>query len=774
MIQDLEKQLRETELRKTGYYEKRTRHMDASGGTVFVNRLIEEDSPYLLQHAHNPVDWHAWGEEAFAAAVREDKPIFLSIGYSTCHWCHVMEAESFDNIEIARLLNRLFINIKLDREQSPDIDDYYMTGVQILSGHGGWPMSNFLLPDGRPFFAATYFPPAQFADLLQRIAQAWKQQRHELEKSAEGTVLNIERVLQGRKEVRAIELEKLLLAADRMLEREDSHYGGLAGAPKFPQEPLLHYFLDATIRGREERKMQFINRALSGMAEGGIYDQVGGGFHRYSTDSQWLVPHFEKMLYNQSQLVPLYLGAWRLTGRHFFLRVLVQTLDYVLREMQQPEGGFYSATDADSEEQEGLFFVWTLAELAETLDAEELQLAIDLYAPSEAGNFEGSNILTLERPMEEVCKDDPSGRLDARLDVMLGKLLAARQQRIAPLRDDKLIVAWSAAMATTLAWAGWELEQPRYIEAAKRAVDFMISHNYAGRKNLFRIYLGGEVSVTAQLEDYANLCEAVLTLFDITGEAGYLERALALLEDLLALFWNEESKGFYLGPEHRQGPVLARSSSAADGATLSSYGVAVDCIVSLLERLELVQEQPKNLRIELEARLQQAISAASGELVEFPAGHVTLLRAIRHHLEGSAMPIRYGAAGRLKISVRGKPQINLDVDKVQRVLQIQLSTAPGYHVTTELADNNQLVPWRVDLAANEQHWEIAATDLSREEPAGIDEDSGPFNERLLITVTLTSTDQPADLLAASMGVDLLVQVCSDSLCLQPERFSFRF
>ncbi len=773
MTQDREKKLREIEFRKAGQYEKRTRHVDAKGDPLFINRLIEEDSPYLLQHAHNPVDWYSWGEQAFSAALQEDKPIFLSIGYSTCHWCHVMEAESFDNIEIAKLLNQFFISIKLDREQFPDIDDYYMTGVQIISGQGGWPMSNFLLPDGRPFYAATYFPPGQFADLLHRIDQVWKQQRRELQQGAERTAQGIERILQGRKEVRDIELEKSLVVADRMLEREDLQHGGLAGAPKFPQEPLLYHFLDGACRERDLAKMRFIDRALNGMAEGGIYDQAGGGFHRYSTDSQWLVPHFEKMLYNQSQLVPLYLQAWHLTGKHFFLRVVRQTLDYVLREMQQPDGGFYSATDADSEEQEGLFFVWTLAELAEILDPDELQLAVELYAPSEAGNFEGANILALNRSHDAFCQQEPLAVFEARLDQMLGKLLAARQRRVAPLRDDKLIVAWSASMATSLARAGWELQQPQYLEAAKRAVDFMSKHNYVARKNLFRIYLGGDVSVPAQLEDYANLCAAMITLFDVTGDLEYLETAFMLMEDLLELFWNEESGGFYLGPQHEQGPALARSSSAADGATLSSYGMAVDCLVSLLERLELIKQQPENCRVELEGRLQQSIGAASAELVESPPGHVTLLRAIRHHLEGSIQPIRYGAAGRLKISARRNVETKRDQGDVQLVLQFRLSTVAGYHITTEAVDNDQLAPLLVEPAESEDHWEIAAIELAMDPEAGSDAETEPFGEHLLVTLTLKATDQAADLLAPSAGVDLSVQLCSDALCLQPERFSFR-
>jgi len=785
LSEELEKTLREIEDRKTGHYEKRTRHKDKAGNPLFINRLIREDSPYLLQHAHNPVNWYNWGEEAFAAAAGEDKPIFLSIGYSTCHWCHVMEAESFDNVEIARLLNKYFVCIKLDREQFPDIDDFYMTGVQIITGQGGWPMSNFLLPDGRPFYAATYFPPGQFIDLLSKISQLWNQQRVELEQGAERTAKGIQQVLQGRQEIRDIELGPVSAAADRMLQREDPELGGLAGAPKFPQEPLLYYFLDGAYRERSLRKLQFLDKALTRMAEGGIYDQVGGGFHRYSTDSQWLVPHFEKMLYNQSQLSLLYLRAWRLTGNAFILRVVRQTLDYVLREMQQPEGGFYSATDADSEEQEGLFFVWNLAELRELLRPDELELVVALYAPSEAGNFEGANILALNQSLESYSQGKPFNELESRLDQVLNKLLLDRQRRVAPLRDDKLIVAWSSAMATSLAWAGNELKEPRYLDAAIRAVDFIWANNYVAGRTLYRICLNGQVSIPAQLEDYANLCEALLALFDVTGESDYLQKASRLMQDMLDLFWNEESGGFYLGPQHAGGPMLARSSSATDGATMSAYGVAVQCLALLQERRYLLNALTDAQEIDYENRLQLAIKAASAELDEFPPSHVTLLRALKHHLEGSILPIRYGAEGRLKLIAHRIPENNDGDQSSQVLLQLRLSTLAGFHITTEVGDNPDLSPLRVEPDAEEKHWTVKDVEVIHMQDSGGADEAGllsrqfsqplsqHFSHELQLTVTLQSSGEVTDLFAGSIGIELCVQVCSDTVCFKPELFRLR-
>jgi uncharacterized protein len=341
--EQIEKRLREVEESKHGSYDKRTEHLDESGRGVFINRLIEEDSPYLLQHAHNPVNWYAWGDEAFAAAQATGKPIFLSIGYSTCHWCHVMEVESFDNSEVAAVLNEHFISIKMDREQYPDIDEVYMTGVQLMTGQGGWPMSNLLLPTGEPFFGATYFPAAQFIALLQQVVIAWDSKREELEASARQMQLGIGKILGDKQAVQELDADLRANTLQALFQREDRERGGLAGAPKFPQEPLLLFLLDQAAREQDPHALSFVDRALEGMGRGGIYDQVGGGFARYSVDEEWLVPHFEKMLYNQSQLGLVYLQAYRLTHKPFFLRVLTQTLDYVLRDMQRPSGGFYSA-----------------------------------------------------------------------------------------------------------------------------------------------------------------------------------------------------------------------------------------------------------------------------------------------------------------------------------------------------------------------------------------------------------------------------------------------
>ncbi len=378
-------------------YQPRTHHLSAGGQPHYTNRLILEDSPYLLQHAHNPVDWYPWGTEAFERAKAEDKPIFLSIGYSTCHWCHVMERESFEDLEVARLMNRYFVCVKVDRERRPDVDDFYMTAVQVLGQRGGWPMSSFLTPDGEPFFGATYFPPDRFADLLERVHAAWADQRGQLVSQARQVTERVRRVTAARGTAQELEVEVFARAVGDLQQSHDERLGGFGGAPKFPHEPELLFLLARSLRHGDREALAIAETSLDAMARGGIYDQVGGGFHRYSVDARWLVPHFEKMLYNQAHLARAYAAVYRLTVEPFHARVARQTLDYFLREMTDPEGGFYSATDADSSGGEGEFFIWTPDELRAALPAEDAELAIALWGVTAAGNFEGKNILHLPR-----------------------------------------------------------------------------------------------------------------------------------------------------------------------------------------------------------------------------------------------------------------------------------------------------------------------------------------------------------------------------------------
>ena len=768
----LEARLRAMEARKIGSYDPRTEHLDSHGNTLFINRLILEDSPYLLQHAHNPVNWYAWGEEAFAAAAAEAKPVFLSIGYSTCHWCHVMEVESFDNVEVGKLLNRDFISIKLDREQYPDIDEFYMTGVQLMSGHGGWPMSNFMLADGKPFFSATYFPAPSFIDLLQKIASAWQHKRQELESSAIGIERAIDRILGESKDSVSLDEKILEQSVQALLQREDKVDGGLSGQPKFPQEPLLLLLLDHAGRTRDLEAAGFLDRALHAMAQGGIYDQFGGGFHRYSVDAQWLVPHFEKMLYNQSQLGLVFLQAYQLTGKAMFARICQQILDYVLRDMQYPEGGFYSATDADSEGSEAVFFLWTIQQLEEVLVGSEVDFIVSLYDISEAGNFEGSNIPNLSRPLSESAGEYESGDFYSELDRILHKLYLAREQRIHPLRDDKLIVAWTGAMINTLAKAAYVFGNDEWLRAAERAAALVWAQNVDEHHCLRRIYLDGEVSISAQLEDYANLAAALITLFDVTAQSDYLHRAAQLIEIMQQDFWDEEKGTFYLTPKGQPGPQLSRSRNASDGAILSPVATALSCLRLLQQRSDLIPESKLNSDLHYREKIKACIASLSADINDSPLGHPSMLRVIQTTHCGDLDLIQYAGNGKAKLSIKG----SVSEAETKKEIEIHVTLQAGWHITAPQQESSNLAPIELRVDEQEQHWQILACDYPKSSGRIQDGDGGEIpvlEKEFTIHAVLQRSELTDDLLSSSAGLELKLQLCDDSSCLLPETLNFR-
>lgn len=793
---ELESRLRQAEQDQAGRYHKRTEHLQPDGSAVYVNRLVLEDSPYLLQHAHNPVNWYPWGDEAFAAARAEDKPVFLSIGYSTCHWCHVMEVESFDDVEVAQLLNRHFISIKMDREQYPDLDEIYMTGVQLVSGHEGWPMSSFLLPDGRPFFGATYFPKAGFMDLLNKVAAVWSGNRGELEESANSIDAAIKRVLAERRPQAALAPDLAQTMVSAVLDREDKTFGGLAGAPKFPQEPILLFLLDQAERQRESGAWAYLRRSLDGMATGGIYDQVGGGFHRYSVDSRWLVPHFEKMLYNQSQLGLVYLRAWLHSGDSYYRRIIAQTLDYVVREMQRPEGGFYSATDADSEGAEGTFFVWTLDELQSVLDEQELAFAEQVFALTERGNFEGANVLSLKDRLP-VLAEDIGDDCYSRLDQLLDKLYRQRESREHPLRDDKLIVAWNGAMIQTLALAGFYCGREDWQQAARRAATAILAANLDGDGRLQRINLHGTGSINGQLEDYANLIAGLISLYDTSGEQTWLRQASTLAEQALDDFYNADQACLYLGPEQHQGPLLVRSSNAADGACLSAVGTMLANLRRLTARLAGMHGEAQGAQgaqwvadtgqrfSEVRNRLLGALSA---EVNDQPLGHTTVLREFAWQAEPLAEAFAYAADGRARLLCLGAeasdaaqaagtatsaPAKKSNSTPVERSVAVEIDLAPGWYIAAAQPDDNAQ-PLTVAAAASSP-WQVVAVELP---PAQHQVDLGEtgsmpaYGDRIQMQVQLAPAPDSA---AATDPVvlDFSLQLCEEGRCLLPETVPLR-
>ncbi|MDP1925210.1 MAG: thioredoxin domain-containing protein [Thiobacillus sp.] len=466
---------------KGAAYRPRTEHLLPNGQPRYTNRLILEDSLYLLQHAHNPVDWYPWGKEAFAKARRENKLIFLSIGYSTCHWCHVMEKESFENPAIARQLNRHFVAIKVDRESRPDLDHLYMTAVNLLSGHGGWPMNSLLTPDGHTVQGGTYYRPDDLSRLLTQAEQLWREQPGTLKAQSAAVARAVNQAMAREAAMAELPPTLAVTTTRRLLEHHDALQGGFGTAPKFPNEPLLALLLDQAVRVHDRAARTALTTDLDAMAAGGIHDQAGGGFYRYSTDSEWLVPHFEKMLYTQAQLARLYVAAGH--GQGEYARVTRRALDFVLREMRAPDGGFYSALDADSAGGEGRHDLWTPATVRAALGPSDAAFTIQQYGITASGNFEGASILHLSKPL--------GGTARARLDRIDAALLKARQLRPRPPRDDKILTGWNGLMITALAEAGERLDEPRYLAAARRAAEFLWQHHRRADGSLWRVSLHG-------------------------------------------------------------------------------------------------------------------------------------------------------------------------------------------------------------------------------------------------------------------------------------------
>jgi uncharacterized protein len=552
-----------------------------------TNRLSKETSPYLRQHAHNPVDWYAWGDEAFAKAGQEGKPILLSIGYAACHWCHVMAHESFENEEIARLMNENFVSIKVDREERPDIDQIYMNAVQMMTGSGGWPMTVFLTPEGVPFYGGTYFPPVDrynmpgFPRVLLGVAEAYRSRPDEVAQTATSMLGELRRI-GTTSESNEILTPAILDEAERRIARSyDAGYGGFGGAPKFPAAMNLEFLLRQFHRLGSKESLEMVLHTSRKMAEGGMYDQLGGGFHRYSTDVRWLVPHFEKMLYDNALLSRLYLHVYQQTKDDFYKRIAEETLDYVMREMRDERGGFYSTQDADSEGHEGKFFVWTVDEVKEILGEEDGELFSAYYDVTPSGNFEGKNILRVERTVEEVA--GAAGVSVADLQKSLArsrrKLFEAREQRVKPARDEKVLTAWNGLMLASFAEAAAILERNDYKEVAERSAQFVLeSLRRDGR--LLRTYKDGQAKLNAYLEDYAFFVDGLLALYQTTGTLRWLKEAQALTEQMIEEFWDEEDGGFfYTGKSHEE--LIVRLKDYLDNATPSGNSVAAEVLLHL-------------------------------------------------------------------------------------------------------------------------------------------------------------------------------------------------
>jgi hypothetical protein len=536
--------------------------------------LAGETSPYLLQHADNPVDWYPWGDEAFARAKGEGRPILLSIGYSACHWCHVMEHESFEDAETASVMNERFVNIKVDREERPDVDGIYMDAVVALTGQGGWPMTVFLTPDGEPFFGGTYFPPAPrmgmpaFRDVLGAVADAYASRPGDVAQQAAQLTDAIRRSAELRPSNEPLTSGLLSEAVLVLAGQFDRVHGGFGGAPKFPPASTIEFLLRVHARTGSAQALQMATTTLDAMAEGGIYDQLGGGFHRYSVDAHWLVPHFEKMLYDNALLVPAYLHGWLSTGEQRYRDVVEQTLDYLVRELRLPEGGFASAQDADTLGEEGLTYVWTPEELAAVLEPEEVELVRGRFGVNDGGNFEGRSILHLARPEVAV----PAGVRE--------RLLAARARRPQPLLDDKALAAWNGLALAAFAEAGARLRRDDYLEHARALAGFLGGPMTGPGGRLRRTFRAGEAKINGYLEDYANVSNGLLELYTATGELRWLEEADRLARLAVSLFHDDEHGGFFFAPVDGE-QLVARKKELDDNPTPSGNSMLASVLLRL-------------------------------------------------------------------------------------------------------------------------------------------------------------------------------------------------
>ena len=579
-------------------YKPRTHHLQRDGTPQFINRLIFETSPYLLQHAHNPVNWRPWGDDAFEHARLTDKPVLLSVGYSTCHWCHVMERESFEDLEIASFINRHFVAIKVDREERPDVDDIYMSVVQGLTGRGGWPMTTVLTPQRQAFFGGTYFPPRDgargaqkgFLTILKELQNKYANQRDDLLAKAKQITQRLQRDARPLPPAGMPDVRVLGRNAQRLSQRFEPKYGGFSRNPKFPRPANLEFLLRYYRRTKDARALHLVTHTLDHMYWGGMYDHVGGGFHRYATDLKWMVPHFEKMLYDNAQLAAIYTEAFQVTKQKRYQFVAQNILDYILSEMTSPDGAFYSATDADSpapdgHDEEGLFFTWTPEEVAGVLGPERAKIFQTVYGITESGNFEGRSIAHLKGPLEAAARQFqiPLPAFADEVEAMKRSLYAKRAQRAPPIRDDKFLVSWNGLMLGALAKAGLVFNRQDYKEGAAKAAHFILEKMTLSDGRLLRTHFGGKNQHAAYLDDYAFLIHGLLDLFDATGNPQWLQAAVDKQTLLDRYYWDAAHGGYFMTAEDAE-KLLIRDKPKYDGAEPCGNSVAVLNLLRLYQR----------------------------------------------------------------------------------------------------------------------------------------------------------------------------------------------
>jgi len=726
------------------HYIPRTIHLNKDGSAKFVNRLILEESPYLMQHAHNPVNWYAWSAEAFATAKKLNKPIFLSIGYATCHWCHVMEHESFEDLEIASFINEHFIAVKVDRERRTAIDAYYMTGVQMMTGHGGWPMSNFITPEGQPFFGGTYYNPTQFMTLLSRVNDTWNEHENGLRIQALQMDTAINKYLSKSKQAEEINQLVFKDANSQLLSMHDDLQGGFSGAPKFPQEPWLLYLLS---QDKMETNKTLLS-TLDEMQQGGIYDQVGGGFHRYATDNEWLTPHFEKMLYNQSQLSEVYTQAALNFNKPDYQRTATAIMDYVLTEMVSKHNVFFSAGDADSQGEEGLFFTWTAEELASILSEEDFLWLQKIYHFSKRGNFEQRNIFFLSEPLKQTARKLKLSysELITRLNKINATLYLHRSKRITPLIDDKIITSWNAQMVYSLVYSSHAFDNKKYLQAAIKAMDYLLLKHINNQGFLVRNSLNGKVShINAELEDYAWMITALIKLYDITAQQSWLKQAKTLILQTERHYIDRKNGGFFDNIPETDIPNTSRIKKSEDGAIVSANG-------QLLIALARYYRRTGDLHVE--ELFTQALASFSGKITSDPISHTSMLHAKQIFDHGENSNIAYTGNGKVKITTA----------RDDKHVSIKFMIKDGWHINSNLTNIDSLIPLSINfnnkLDLSYPQAKITQLDFSKD-------DLSTFDGMFEVVAPIDSDTQ------FPLSLKISLQACSSKICLSPDELSLK-
>ncbi|MCO8122182.1 DUF255 domain-containing protein [Stieleria sp. TO1_6] len=740
-----------------------------------TNRLINQTSPYLLQHAHNPVDWYSWGPEAFAAAKAENKPIFLSVGYSTCYWCHVMERESFERDDVAAIINQHYIAIKVDREERPEVDQQYMMATQLVTQRGGWPNSVWLTPDGKAWMAGTYFPREQFKQALLTLADVWETRRDEVDRQAAAITAAIER--RGNAVAATKPISQLLIdqAVQASRNHFDPQHGGFGGAPKFPPHDQLALLIDQYRRQPDESLGAIIEKTLTEMSRGGVYDQIGGGFHRYSTDDHWLLPHFEKMLYDNAQLMRSYTDGFLISQNEAHKTTIAGVFDWLSREMTSPQGGFYSAVDSESDAEEGKFYVWTLAEIIAALGESEGKRFANVYQVSDVGNFHeestgkltGNNVLHRNGSIADYANEHELDAVELRQQLadQREKLLQVRQQREYPHLDDKVLAAWNGLMIEGLAYAGRQLDQPQYTAAAQKAADFILDEMVIDGK-LQRTYRSGKASLDGYLTDYAFVISGLIQLYRATEQKRYLDAAQSLGDTAIKLFQDDQNGGFFFTEAPQPNDIsefLIRTKNLAGGGNLpSGNGVMAQ---ALLQLTELTAEA------EYADAARRAVTGLSGSLWQSAGQPDHLLIAAAMILadpQPSTPPRKSGFR-----TAQLKGAVSVSESKLRPgqsfELTVTLDIQPGWHLYAANPGIDFIQPTRLRFAdqnAADVKRIIAPKGAQKQDPV-FDQSLAILQGQVKFNVQL-EIPEDASPGKASLALTVDVQACDDTQCARPQ------